>query len=358
MRTDIYYWKCDAPASAEAKRSAFFQDKYDRPGLAAQVADAVRAALGEAPRTVTPLRVDGNHFAFRITVGDRDLFFRAADGDDDYMLAESCLMELAADAGVPAPRIFHTDVDGRTAPFRFQIMERCSGTSLADLQREDRLDERAIGEDLGRLLRRLHGVALDGFGFLDTDELRRTGRPRGLHRRYADYVTTRLDDHLGYLEAHELLSRREAGAVRDVLRGAAPLLARTRGALVHRDPAFWNLLGTPQRITGLVDWDDAVSGDPADDLGMLHCFHDAPFLDAVRRGYWAGAAEPDDFRQRVHLHMLRNMLWKTVIRHSLGYFDKGDDFFLNRPGATGSLRDRTLATLRGALALVTEGEPA
>ncbi len=28
MRTGIYYWKCDSPLSAEAKRTLFFKEKY------------------------------------------------------------------------------------------------------------------------------------------------------------------------------------------------------------------------------------------------------------------------------------------------------------------------------------------
>ena len=28
MRTEIFYWKCDSPISAEQKKNCFFHDKY------------------------------------------------------------------------------------------------------------------------------------------------------------------------------------------------------------------------------------------------------------------------------------------------------------------------------------------
>jgi hypothetical protein len=113
--------------------------------------------------------------------------------------------------------------------------------------------------------------------------------------------------------------------------------------------ALWNVLGTPGRVSAIIDWDDAVSGDPADDLGVLQCFYDNAFMSAVLDGYGNGTGPSDDFICRMWLHTLRNMLWKTKLRHALGYFDKGRDFFLNTPGVRGSLKDHTLRLLQNAL---------
>jgi hypothetical protein len=48
----------------------------------------------------------------------------------------------------------------------------------------------------------------------------------------------------------------------------------------------------------------------------IYCFYDDDFMGPVLRGYW-GAEKPDyDFECRVWLHLLRNMLWKTKLRHA------------------------------------------
>lgn len=359
MRENIYYWKCDSPASDEHKRLTYFKDKYERPGLEDMVRVACREAMGNEPEGLVPLRADGNHIAFFVRYGAREYLFRADDGsgDDDYMLAESRVMQLAAAAGVPVPAVHHTDVTRSRCPLRFQVMDRVSEPSLNTHQRAGRLDLAAVALQLGQYLRRLHCVRLEGFGFINTERLARTGEVRGLDGRYPAYFNKRLEGHLGYLALHELLTEPVVAEIRELLRRHLPVLELSQGVLVHRDMAFWNVLGTPHRITAIIDWDDAVSGDPADDLGILHCFHDEAFMDRVMEGYWGADRPPEGFQFRVWLHLLRNMLWKTQIRHALGYFDKGSDFFLNAPGDNKpSLRALTLDRLRLAVERVRKGE--
>lgn len=348
MRTDIYYWKCDSLASPTERPGAYFATRYDQPGLTEQVAAACADALGSAPTAVTPLRAEGNHLAFAVKHDGRRLLFRADDGlgDDDYLLAESAAMSLAADAGLPVPRVLHTDIGRRACPWRFHLVEFRADARLDRLDRAGTLDRSAIARALGEHLRRLHSVALPGYGFLDTDHLAATGEPRGLHPTYARYFHQRLDEHLGYLLRHALLTAAEGHRVTAVVQAAAPLLDLAGGVLVHRDLALWNVLGTPTSVTAIIDWDDAVSGDPADDLGMLWCFHDAAFMDTLLTAYGPLTAA---CHARVGLHWLRNMLWKTKLRHALGYFEQSAEFFLNTPGTRGSLREHTLATLRAAL---------
>ncbi len=355
LRDNIYYWKCDNPTSLAEKQASYFQSKYDQPELADLVRSACTPALGAAPDQVTALRVDGNHLAFAVVSGDQSWLFRADDGagEDDYLLAEGALMALARAAGVPVPQVFCTDVSRRHCPWRFHLVEFCCEPSLNHLERSGTLDAAAIAADLGRLLRRLHSVPLARFGFIDTVQLAADGTVRGLDRRYADYFGKRLDEHLGYLVRHGLLSAVDGRRVESVLAAAAPLLELSQGVLVHRDAAYWNLLGTPTRITAVVDWDDAVSGDPADDLGMLYCFHGEDFMDRLLTAYLDGGPMPGPLRTRIWLHWLRNMLWKAKLRHALGYFQQGREFFLNAPAASGTLRERTLTGLHRALGRLT-----
>ena len=119
---------------------------------------------------------------------------------------------------------------------------------------------------------------------------------------------------------------------------------------MHKDLALWNILGSPERIAAFIDWDDAVGGDPMDDVSLLGCFHDGGTIGRVLEGYATVRPVPPEHRRRFWLHLLRNMIWKAVIRVGAGYFDRASGFFLIGAGSSGAdLRQFTLGRIAIAL---------
>ena len=349
-RSNIYYWKCDSPQSLVQKQQLYFQGKY-KDEMAIVVARACRDFYNREPDAVRPAGCDGNHFAYLVDYPGYRYFFRADDGacDDDYMLAESRLMQLVSTAGLPVPAVYLTETDISRYGFRFQIMDCVPEQCLNVYYKNEQLNIPAVTQQLGELLRQLHSIKLTGFGFIDTDHLKNNDIIQGLDQSCCAYFDKRLDDHIAYLYDHRLLTRKEVDEIIHLFDLHRSLLERKEGVLVHRDLALWNVLGTPHEVTALIDWDDAISGDPADDLGMLRCFYDDDFMTMLIQGYGAGKALSDDFIRRTWLYCLRNMLWKTMIRDYMGYFQKADSFFLNNNKHHVSLREYTFNKIKKAM---------
>ena len=76
-------------------------------------------------------------------------------------------------------------------------------------------------------------------------------------------------------------------------------------------------------------------------------FFDDDLMIPVLEGYESITPVSQEFKLRIQLHTLRNMLWKTMIRSYMGYFEKGKDFFLN--GGAVPLKEYTLRKLRSKL---------
>lgn len=349
MRTDIYYWKCDNPTPVEQKRT--YNDKYSATDLTGLASEIASAEYGTAPERVEPAGGQGNHYTYLLHYPDRTLFFRSDDGvaEDDYMEAENAVMKLVRKHGVPVPHVFASDASKGRFPVRYQILELVQGKSLNTFYDAGTLDIDAAAAKLGACMAKMHEIKLDGFGFLNTDTLRRSGEMIGLDTTNSAYFHKRLEAHLKYLLDSSFLSASETGRIETLFSRHGALLDIERGSLVHKDMALWNVIGESDRISAIIDWDDAVIDDPVDDISILMCFYDEGLLEPFLAGYTGVRNLPEDFHVRVNLYLARNMLWKAVIRSFMGYFEMSGDFFLLGKANGDALRRQTYEKLFGAL---------
>ncbi|MBH06236.1 MAG: hypothetical protein CMJ20_07930 [Phycisphaeraceae bacterium] len=351
MRTDIYYWKCDNPLPIEQKR--VYNDKYGEADITETVKAIATDFLSEAPEAIRHTGSAGNHYAYLIDHGDRTYFFRSDDGkvEDDYMLAERAAMDLAARNGVPVPRLFACDVSMSHYPIRYQIFEHIPFPDLNKHDQAGKLDRGAVAQQMGTILARLHDIELDGYGFFDTAKLSTSGQIRGLDASARDYFRKCLHTHLGYLRDVSFLSTEQVNHIERLIDRHDQLLDLDRGRMLHRDMALGNLVGSPTDVLAVVDWDDVVIGDPADDLSIVRCFYDDDIWIPLLESYRRLRPLPEDFDGRVSLYLTRNMLWKSMIRHYMGYFEITGDFFILNRETAGDLEKAT----RKRLAMGVEG---
>ena len=84
-----------------------------------------------------------------------------------------------------------------------------------------------------------------------------------LARRDLSFLPRQADRLAEYLDAAATADER----IRDAMRGAAHRIRSNGRALLHGD--FWlgNLLWQGDRLSGIIDWEDAMLGDPLADLG-------------------------------------------------------------------------------------------
>jgi aminoglycoside phosphotransferase (APT) family kinase protein len=356
-RRDIHYWKCDRPAAFHGTA----QGDARRPSRETEslVRELLTRHFGVPPADLRDGGGQGNHQTFVATIAAHDVFVRIEDGpeQDDYIAVESFVMDRVRALGVPTPRVHATDATRRIAPFAWQVLDRIPEPDLNHHFKAGTLATREVASQIGRLIAMWQGVAVEGFGPFDVAHLTATGTLHGLHATYPSYYLTRLDAHLAFLVDRRFLTQTQAEAMGIAIDDHRALLDLATPCLVHKDTALWNLLGTANEVTAVIDWDDCVGGDPMDDLALLGCFHDGAFMRAAFAGYASVRALPADHAPRFWLHLLRNMIFKAVIRVGAGYFDHGSQFFLVGAGSDGkALRETTLARLDAAVRGLQEGQ--
>ena len=340
-RRDIHYWKCDRPAAFHGTRNRSQTDSQ----ISQRLAEELQRHFSEQEVVLHPTAAQGNHLAWTTDIAGQAAFIRVEDGpeEDRHLAVEGLVLDRVRDAGVRTPRVLGCDVSRSRVPFAWQALERIPAPDLNHWFKAGTLEVPRIAFDIGVAVAKWQEIGLEGFGTLDASL-------RGHRTSYADYFHLRLGEHLHFLKARDFLT--DTDGILAEVEGHSALLADKRGCLVHKDMALWNILGSANEIAAFIDFDDAISGDPVDDLSLLACFHDAAFLQQTLEGYQSVRPLPVEFRRRFWLHLLRNMIVKAVIRVGAGYFERSDGFFLIGAGRSGGdleqmTRDRLALALRG-----------
>jgi aminoglycoside phosphotransferase (APT) family kinase protein len=354
-RAGIYYWKCDRAQAFYGTVRGAAERAPER--VMELTRELLREALGDPALELRTAGGQGNHLTFTAHSGPDKWFVRVEDGPegDDYMEVESALLMQLKAAGIPAPGVRWSDATRARAPFALHALECIAAPDLNTHLKQGTLDLPGVLAHIGRWVARWQALPVRSFGPFDIAALRDGRGFVGLHATSENYYFLNFDQHLAFLLERGFLTEVEITEITRVARPHRALLRDSQPVLVHKDLALWNVLGTPNEAIAIIAWDDAVGGDPMDDLSLLACFHPAACVNAALTAYAQERALPDAHMTRFWLHLLRNLLVKSVIRVGAGYFEHSGDRFLLGAGGGAALKAFTLARLRTAVAALREG---
>ena len=217
--------------------------------------------------------------------------------------AETWACARSADAGCAAPAILgrgRLSTDDRLSAF---IMRRVAGGPIG----AGHPALPAVGDSL----RRVHDVRLPGFGWLAEAAWDARGDFALRHRSWLDFLQ-------GIVGDTRCLADRYVVAAPVAEAAAAALAAVEVGALCHGDLKAAHIFVEAGRLTGVIDWGDAVVGDPLWDLARFAQRADMGSVSLLLAGYDPARALVDALGWRVPLY---GVLWRLVdalVAHRLG----------------------------------------
>jgi aminoglycoside phosphotransferase (APT) family kinase protein len=223
-------------------------------------------------------------------------------GGANRYAGEKWAYDLLRDTDVPVPQVLALDTSKRLAPYDYLIITRMPGqpisTSAADLSAADRY---AIGYSAGQSLATIHSHPFDQFGLLYHLI---AGSP---NPDWAAYVADHYRYYRGQVQALDVLSDDIFARIDAFLLRMQPLFAAVRqGALIHGDYHFLNLLQQNGRLSAVLDFDWASSGDPSWDFRIDHTL-DAELSgsrDAFYAGYTSRRPLPDGHWERLAFYRI------------------------------------------------------
>ncbi len=247
--------------------------------------------------------------------GGRGVILKAYADEPAWKLRKEAFVAGRFASVAEVPSWLLVDESRSRLPRRFVVMTRLPGASLRD--RIGREGSAALFRDMGALLRRLHDVSMPRHGYLlETDvaepfDDNATWMAAGFEAKFRDFRGWGGDAML-------------SGRIERFVAARADALAECNGAvLCHNDFHPGNVLAAEThdggwRLSGVVDFENAVAGDPLFDLAKAldYTAHECPFgRDPLAEGYGPlqrpGAAEAVEV-YRVY-HKLELLNWFRAI---------------------------------------------
>lgn len=244
--------------------------------------------------------------SYFVAAGDLEAVLRIAPPDDCvFVFYERAMMRqepelhavLRARTTVPVAAVIAFD-DSRVVIDRdFILMERLPGRPLTEVAG---VDEGLILGQIGDFLAQAHRITADQFGYLGAH------RPMAPKPSWAEAFTTMWDLLIGDIAGVGFYDSTESEMLRTLLRRHLPLFDReVPSSLLHMDVWHENILvddgGT---VTGLIDWDRALWGDPEIEFAVLdYCGISQP-------AFWEGYGRARDISPEASIRRAFYLLYE------------------------------------------------
>ncbi|MXZ11206.1 MAG: aminoglycoside phosphotransferase family protein [Gemmatimonadetes bacterium] len=285
---------------------------------------AARSLLAMDQIDVTPAPRQGTFHLVHIVRGSMPpLVVRSSRPDvmdpDHTLNIEAVLAPHLASARVPHASVRAVAVGTkRVVPFDLAIQDMAPGEALCDLP-EIVCECPDLLRSVGQVMRDLHAIEGGGGGPVCLQTGDDEGL-RGLHRDWRDYMMLNLEAHVAGCRAIGAITSGQSEAILEIFTDHAAVCVDVPMRLLHGDLGNHNIFVQNNAVVALIDWEDALIGDPAFDVAMWLTFHPPRRYAAFLQGY-GPAAQDDGFRLRCALSFLRIALSKTVHRHRFAYPD-------------------------------------
>ena len=243
--------------------------------------------------------------SFFVQVDDEPLILRIAPPCDsvfvfyerNMMRQEPELHRMLSETSVPVARILAFDDSHNLIDRDYLIMERLPGWPLTEMSRID-LD--ITLRHVGRSLAETHGLRTKAYGYLGVH------RPMNPATTWAEAFLTMWHKLIDDILALRQYTQEEARFLRTLLDHHIPKFERpVPSSLLHMDVWHQNILvDSTGTLTGLVDWDRALWGDPEIEFAVLD------YCGISKPAFWEGYGRKRDCSSEARIRQVFYLLYE------------------------------------------------
>lgn len=149
---------------------------------------------------------------------------------------------------------------------------------------------------LGKIIKRIHSINLKGFGFINDG----SGQYKSFRLFFKKYFR---EEKFNNLVKYKIVNKKELIIIKQYVSKNRSYLTNPKSKLLHFDFNADNIKINKNRISGLLDFADIVSGPPSMDFMRLYIRYHGPEFDEIIRGY--GEIDIEEIRYYSVLMLVR-----------------------------------------------------
>lgn len=235
---------------------------------------------------------------------------------------EEWVFKQCKEAGVPVAKMYLVEDFEIDDHFRsICVLEKLKGEPLMARIREERLSEdehKLILTNAGSILSKIHSIETKKFGRIDANGV-------GKYNTWKENIVRRGEDSERFKEVARKINIDEAMIDKaiEILKKHEDIYDTVTPHLLHGDFGYEHIFVDGTTITGIIDFEDARSGDAVWDFAWWDFFHeDKEKIEWLKEGYENKLLFENEFNLRLHLYKLCLSL-DFLDYYDGGNFDKG-----------------------------------
>lgn len=323
-RDNVFYPKTETPLSDAEMLS--LRDRYDRFSADIELSKICEYVFHQKPKYFHKIIARGlDHILYDVELGNKRVVVRINQTtvEDDYFEVEDYIYRKLILLGIQNCGVYFIEKRGKNFPYDFIILDKLMIGDFERLLQEGEYTtemEMNLVKRSGEFLRKIHTIKTSRYGFFDRSLLKRG--LIGTKSTWADYYLTALEVNLNTLIKLKYIDNEKACEIRKVIEQNKRLLICDNPVLLHGDYCDHNIISDANTLTGVIDWTDAISGDPLHDIAFWSSFYPTERLGLFLSGYYGKENKPDTFDDTLHLYLLRINVSKAVLRHKYGITER------------------------------------
>lgn len=264
------------------------------------------------------------HVLFSLQIGEERYILKANALTKKYIdfsfFLEAFIQRRLQNKEIPSLE-FVFDFSRNILPIDYAIMQFAKGKNLDSYEGRN---IKSIYYNLGEVFRKIHEIKGGNAGMISIERLFKEKKLSGISLDWREFFYTNLDLHLKKTLALRVLQSQDVALIKQLSKKFIQN-PKEKLSLLHNDPGTRNIFTDGTSITAILDWEDAIIGDPLWEIAFIHTFlyrkQDAIRFHAFCRGY---GITPNALAKNplYWLYYTRIALLKTISRNREGYYNR------------------------------------